>query len=63
MGFEALIDRLLKGDPRAAARLITIAENDIGAAEEIINSIYKHTGKADYWSTWKWEIHFNLNLN
>ena len=46
MGYEALIDRLLKGDTRAAARLITIVENDIVAAEEIINLIYKHTGKA-----------------
>jgi LAO/AO transport system kinase len=46
MGYELLIDRLLKGDARAAARLITIAENDIVAAEEIINSIYKYTGKA-----------------
>ena len=46
MGFEALIDRLLKGDTRAAARLITLVENDIVSAEEIINSIYKYTGKA-----------------
>lgn len=46
MGYEALINRLLKGDTRAAARLITIAENDIVAAEEIVNSIYKYTGKA-----------------
>jgi LAO/AO transport system kinase len=31
---------------RAAARLITLAENDIKAAESIISSIYKYTGNA-----------------
>ena len=46
MSQEELIERLLKGDMRAAARLITIAENDINAAEEIINKIYKYTGNA-----------------
>jgi len=46
MGYEELIDRLIKGDTRAAARLITIVENDIASAEEIINSIYKFTGNA-----------------
>ncbi|MBD3215405.1 MAG: methylmalonyl Co-A mutase-associated GTPase MeaB [Candidatus Lokiarchaeota archaeon] len=43
---EDLITRLLKGESRAAARLITLVENDIKAAEKIINSIYKHTGNA-----------------
>ena len=46
MSQEELIEHLLKGDTRAAARLITIAENDITAAEEIINKIYKYTGNA-----------------
>ena len=46
MSQEELIERLLKGDMRAAARLITIAENNINAAEEIINKIYKYTGNA-----------------
>lgn len=46
MDFSDLIDKLLNGDSRAAARLITVVENDIKAAEEIINSIYKYTGKA-----------------
>ena len=46
MSQEELIELLLKGNMRAAARLITIAENDIAAAEEIINKIYKYTGKA-----------------
>ncbi|MFW9937265.1 MAG: methylmalonyl Co-A mutase-associated GTPase MeaB [Candidatus Thorarchaeota archaeon] len=46
MSYSNLIDKLLKGDTRAAARLITTVENDIIASEEIINSIYKYTGKA-----------------
>ncbi|MFW9946198.1 MAG: methylmalonyl Co-A mutase-associated GTPase MeaB [Candidatus Odinarchaeota archaeon] len=46
MDYSDLINRLLKKEPRAAARLITIVENDIIAAEEIINSIYKYTGNS-----------------
>lgn len=46
MDYSDLINKLLKGDTRAAARLITLVENNITAAEEIINRIYKHTGKA-----------------
>ena len=46
MDFSNLIDKLIKGDTRAAARLITLVENDIQVAEKIINSIYKYTGKA-----------------
>ncbi|MHA2180156.1 MAG: methylmalonyl Co-A mutase-associated GTPase MeaB [Promethearchaeota archaeon] len=46
MDYIDLTNSLLKGNPRAAARLITVVENDIDAAEEIISSIYKHTGKA-----------------
>jgi LAO/AO transport system kinase len=44
--YKDLITRLLEGELRAAARLITLAENDIKTAEEIINSIYKYTGNA-----------------
>ena len=46
MDYSNFISQLLKGSPRAVARLITFVENDIVAAEEIINSIYQHTGKA-----------------
>ena len=46
MSQDELIERLLKGDMRSAARLITIAENDINTAEEIIKKIYKYTGNA-----------------
>ena len=46
MDYSDLTRNLIKGNTRAAARLITIVENDIDAAEVIINSIYQHTGKA-----------------
>jgi len=46
MDYSDLTRSLIKGNTRAAARLITIVENDIEAAEVIINSIYQHTGKA-----------------
>jgi len=46
MDYSDLTKNLLKGNARAAARLISIVENDIEAAEEIINSIYQYTGNA-----------------
>jgi LAO/AO transport system kinase len=46
MEYSDLINKLLEGNTRAAARLITIVENDIEAAEKITNILYKHTGKA-----------------
>jgi LAO/AO transport system kinase len=46
MDYSSFISQLLNGSPRAAARLITFVENDIVAAEEIINCIYEYTGKA-----------------
>ena len=46
MDYSNFISQLLKGNPRAAARLITFVENDIDAAEEIVNSIYEYTGNA-----------------
>ena len=41
-----LTKRLLDGDKRACARLISIVENDELQAAKIIKKIYKHTGKA-----------------
>ncbi|MBZ2174572.1 methylmalonyl Co-A mutase-associated GTPase MeaB [Schnuerera sp. xch1] len=38
--------RLLKGDRRACARLITMLENDDERAIEIIKRLYKHSGNA-----------------
>ena len=46
MDYSDLINKLKQGNARAAARLITILENDISASETIVNSIYKDTGKA-----------------
>jgi len=46
MDHSDLISKLLKGNTRAAARLITIVENDIEAAEQVVNSIYQYTGRA-----------------
>ncbi len=46
MDYSNLIDQVLKGNTRAAARLITIVENDIDAAEKIVNNIYNKTGNA-----------------
>jgi LAO/AO transport system kinase len=46
MDYSDLTKSLLKGNTRAAARLISIVENDIEAAEQIVNSIYQHTGNA-----------------
>ena len=42
----ALTAQLLKGDRRAAAKLITIVENDQADAKIVIRRIYKNTGKA-----------------
>ena len=46
MDYSDLIEKLLSGNSRAVARLITLVENDIEAAEHIINAIYSHTGNA-----------------
>lgn len=40
------IDKLLKGDKRTCARLISIVENNEEEAKNIIKNIYKYTGKA-----------------
>jgi LAO/AO transport system kinase len=41
-----LIERLLTGDRRAIARLITIIENDGAEAQEALAALYPHTGQA-----------------
>ena len=46
MDYSDLTKKLVEGNTRAAARLITLVENDINAAEKIINSIFKYTGNA-----------------
>ncbi|HME56338.1 MAG TPA: methylmalonyl Co-A mutase-associated GTPase MeaB [Candidatus Lokiarchaeia archaeon] len=46
MEIDDLVVRMHQGDRRAAARLITLAENDIDAAREISERIFTNTGKA-----------------
>jgi len=41
-----LADKVLKGDTRSIARLITLVENDSSDAVEVMKKIHKHTGKA-----------------
>ncbi len=43
---DSLIERLLTGDRRAIARLITIIENDGAEAQEALAALYPHTGQA-----------------
>lgn len=40
------VDKLLQGDRRSAAKIITLIENERPEKEEIISRIYPHTGKA-----------------
>ncbi len=46
MSLEELVEALLRGDKKAAARLITLAENDEEKAKEIARLVHPHTGKA-----------------
>ena len=41
-----LAEKVLKGDPRSIARLITLAENNDSAATESMKHIHPHTGNA-----------------
>ncbi|MGE3261508.1 MAG: methylmalonyl Co-A mutase-associated GTPase MeaB [Bacteriovoracia bacterium] len=41
-----LADRLVQGDKRALARLITLVENRLPQVEEALARVYPHTGKA-----------------
>lgn len=41
-----IIDKLLCGNKRACARIITMIENEIDGYEEILKKIYRYTGKA-----------------
>ncbi len=43
---ENTINKALKGDPRAIARLISLVESESTFAHEIMKAIYPHTGKA-----------------
>ncbi|HWJ04022.1 MAG TPA: methylmalonyl Co-A mutase-associated GTPase MeaB [Verrucomicrobiae bacterium] len=41
-----LVERLLAGDRRAAARIITLVENSSPEKEQILSELFPHTGKA-----------------
>ena len=41
-----LLEKLLQGDPRAAAQLITLAENNDQEIRKVIKELYKYGGKA-----------------
>lgn len=43
---DELLARFRQGDQRALARLITLAENDESAAQEIVAALYASTGRA-----------------
>ncbi len=40
-----LVERLLKGDKRAAAKLISLVEDEDEEAAEVLRELYQHTGK------------------
>ena len=46
MNYSQLIEKMLAGDKRACAKLITAVENDPDKAEKIIREIHQYTGKA-----------------
>lgn len=41
-----MVERLLAGDRRAAARLISLLENDASQAPRLVAALYPHTGRA-----------------
>jgi LAO/AO transport system kinase len=41
-----LVQKILQGDPRAAARLMTMIENRVAEAVAVLKSLYHHTGRA-----------------
>ena len=41
-----MVKKLLAGDRRAAARLITLVEDEMDEQHEVMRQIYPHTGKA-----------------
>lgn len=43
---QQLANEVLEGDRRAIARAITLVENGVSEAQEIVSKLYPHTGKA-----------------
>lgn len=46
MPLESLADRVLRGDPRAIARAISLVESESHAGTALIRAIFSHTGRA-----------------
>ena len=43
---QQLVNAVLRGEPRATARAITLVENGSPEAQQIVSSLYSHTGRA-----------------
>ncbi len=43
---DEMVKRLLAGDRRSAARLITLVENEMDDHHKVMRLVYPHTGKA-----------------
>jgi len=41
-----IVEKIISGDRKAAAKLITLAENDFNQAQEILKELYNYTGNA-----------------
>jgi len=46
LGTSEMVNRLLAGDRRSAARLITLVENEMDDHHEVMSLVYPHTGQA-----------------
>src|SRR5436305_14761114 len=46
MSYPDLVEKLLRGDPRAIARAITAVENGSSEAAELMKAVFPRTGKA-----------------
>ncbi len=46
INIKEMVQQLLSGDRRAAARLITMVENEMDGRHEVMRRIYPHTGQA-----------------
>ncbi|HVG39532.1 MAG TPA: methylmalonyl Co-A mutase-associated GTPase MeaB [Pyrinomonadaceae bacterium] len=45
-GSSSAIERILSGDVRAVARAISVVEDDVGHAADLMRTIFPHTGRA-----------------
>ena len=45
MGKE-ILEKIINGDRRAAAKLITLVENNFSQAQEILKRLYNYTGSS-----------------